>query len=186
MTNDEILVDVDEVLGDFQTPALDIMEEVTGRRYQLEDFKEWDMFATLSKEELKLVLDRIKLPGYALNLQPTPGSQEFIQELSKLGKVYIVTTPFNSPTWVGERTEWLWKHFGIPSKRVVHTGAKYLVRGRALLDDKPEHIDNWSARHPGELALLWHNPTTRHLDHPHRVHTWADVLAKVERHLCSK
>lgn len=45
-----LLVDVDGVLGDFQTPALDIMAEVTGRRYQPEDFEVWDIFSVLDDE----------------------------------------------------------------------------------------------------------------------------------------
>jgi len=182
--HDELLVDVDEVLADFQTPALDIMSEVTGRSYTQHDFNEWDIFGTLSEEERKKVFQIIEQPGFAAKLKPAEGAQQFIENLSKLGTVIIVTTPFRSPTWVHERTQWLWQHFGIPSKRVVNTGAKYLVHGRALLDDKPEHVNNWQARHPNELAMLWHIPNTRNLDHSGRVHTWDEVLAKVSNHLC--
>lgn len=182
--HDEILVDVDEVLADFQTPALRVIEEVTGRRYAPSDFKQWDIFSVLSKEELEAVFETLRKPGVAASLTPTPGSQEFIQELSELGTVVIVTSPFRSPTWVSERIQWLWDHFRIPHKRVVNTGAKHLVYGRALLDDNPDHVANWLARHPGELGMLWHIPNTRDLEHPNRMHTWAEVIDQVGRHLC--
>jgi len=184
MSNNVILVDVDEVLADFQSPSLKIMGEVTGRNYTLSDFKTWDIFEELTPEERDLVFDQIKQPGYATQLAPTPGSQEFVRELSKLGTLYIVTSPFASPTWVYDRTKWLWDHFGIPSKRVVSTSAKHLVRGRALLDDKPEHVDLWQEHHPDELAMLWHIPNTTLLPHPNRVTSWSEVLNRVERHLC--
>lgn len=179
-----VLVDVDEVLGDFQTPALDIIAEVTGRRYQLEDFTTWDIFEVLTKEEADTVFACLKQQGFASRMVPTPGSQDFIRELSKMAKVYIVTSPFPSLTWVGERTQWVRDHFGIPSKQVVHTAAKYLVRGRALLDDKPEHTESWLKANPGELAMLWHIHNTRNIAHPNRVKTWDEVLTQVEKHLC--
>jgi len=179
-----VLVDVDEVLGDFQTPALKIMSQVTGQRYQPGDFTTWDIFGVLSKPELDEVFKRIGCDGFASCLEPTPGSQDFIRELSKMAKVYIVTSPFPSRTWASERTKWVKDHFDIPGKQVIHTAAKYLVRGRALLDDKPEHTENWLKNNPKELAMLWHIPNTRTIEHPNRVKTWDEALSQIEKHLC--
>lgn len=80
-----------------------------------------------------------------------------------------------------ERTRWLGDHFGWHKNDIVHTGAKFLIRGDALIDDKPEHILTWMAEEPNGLGLFWHTPNTRKLGNDHlRVHSWEEVIEKVK------
>lgn len=184
MSNNEILVDVDEVLGDFQTPVMDLIQKVTGRSMTRENVGQWDIFEVLSDDERAAVFDLIRRPGFAYEMKPAKGAQEFVREAEKLGKVYVVTSPFHSPTWVDDRYRWLKEHFGLTNKHVVHTHAKYLVNGRVLLDDKPDHINNWLERRPEELALLWHIPNTEGVSVKGiRVNSWDAALSLIEKHL---
>lgn len=176
-----LLVDVDEVLGDFQTPALDIMAKVTGRRYRPEDFEVWDIFSVLTDEQKELVFAEIEKPGFCSNLKPLRGAVEAIRYLRSLVDIFPVTSPFHSVPWVTERNQWLGDHFGWKKSEIVHTSAKFLVRGDAILDDKPEHIVAWTAEYPAGLGMLWHIPNTRTLGHDHlRVRSWEEVIERVK------
>jgi len=173
------LTDVDEVLGDFQIPALRIMERITGRRYTPESFTEWDMFSLVSDEEKRAVFAEIEKPGWCQNVQPLPGAIDFIKEVRKHCDVFVVTSPFHSNTWVAERYAWLAKHFDFKSSEVVHTSAKHLVVGDVFLDDNPSNIDKWCAAHPGKLGMLWHIPNTRLMPYDHvRVRSWEEALKR--------
>jgi len=179
----ESLIDVDEVLGDFQGPALRAIEEVTGIKVDLNTLDHWDIFTVIrTPEENDAVWAKIAEPGFATKIEPTSGSLEFIQELRKMSHVGICTSPcYKSPTWVYERTQWLWTHFGIHEDDIHFTNSKFKVQGDLLLDDRPHHILNWGRRHPHGTGLLWHIPNTASLDFPGiRVKTWGEVLGHAE------
>lgn len=177
------LCDVDEVLADFQTPAFEVIRRITGRSYKPEDFVTWDIFDVLSDEEMKAVGDALEAPGFCSSLKPTPGAVEALWEIREYAEVYVVTSPQHNRHWVYERTEWLREHFRIDKAHIIHTAAKYLVRGEVFLDDKPEHVANWSKENPDGHALLWHIPNTRNLGQGLvRVKTWLEVIERV-RHV---
>jgi 5'(3')-deoxyribonucleotidase len=155
------LCDVDEVLVDFQTPALAVMEEVTGIRREPSSFNAWDIFTVLSPEERAKVFQVIEQPGFCASLKPLPRAIEGIRKIREFCDIFAVTSPFHSPTWVAERTEYLHRVFGFESHEVVHTASKHLVIGDALLDDKPSHIQGWAEAHPGGLPMLWDIPNTK-------------------------
>lgn len=174
------LVDVDEVLANFQKPAFEVVGRLTGRAYTPTDFLVWDIFSVLSDEELDAVLEEINKPGFCAALEPTPGSQEAIKAIKEFAEVFVVTSPMHSRHWVYERTEWLRDHFDVDSKHVVHTSSKHLVRGDAFLDDKPEHVSAWTKEHPEALAMLWHIPNTRTLGMDDlRVKNWDEVIQRL-------
>ena len=176
-----ILVDVDEVLGDFQTPAFKVIAQVTGRLYVPEDFVVWNIFTALTEEEKLQCFAQIGAEGFCSAIKPTAGSQDAIRHLQERADVYAVTSSWNTRHWAYERDEWLERLFGIPRSRVVHTSAKYMVKGDVLLDDKPEHVETWQEEHPEGLAMLWHIPNTRQIaQHLRRVRTWQEVIEHVE------
>lgn len=176
-----MLVDVDEVLADFQTPAFEAIYQITGRRYTQEDFLVWNIFEVLSPEELKALDAILEAPGFCTALRPKPHACEAIEKLRDFADIYAVTSPQHNRHWVYERTEWLKQFFAFNKKEVIHAHAKYLVRGDAFLDDKPEHVQEWSKEHPDKLAMLWHIPNTRTLGHGLlRVYTWDEVIQRVK------
>jgi len=180
MVKPRFLVDADEVLFDLQGPVLDIMAEVTGRQYRPEDFEVWDLFSVLTEVEKARVFDRMDAPGFCDSLQPFPEAVAALERVRRHAEVIAVTSPYHGPLWVYERSNSLKRHFGFAKNQVVHTSAKYLVRGAFFLDDKPEHVTSWAAENPEGCSMLWHTPNTRTLGLDHlRVFSWDQVLAKV-------
>jgi 5'(3')-deoxyribonucleotidase len=176
-----LLVDVDEVLADFQTPVLDIVHRLYGRKLTPYDFDSWDLFAAFSKEERNEIFQHISVPGFCSTFLPKPGAVEAIAEIKKFADVTPVTRPFPSQTWVHDRMLWLYEHFGFREPEIVNTAAKHLVYGDAILDDNPQHVIEWQGTHPQGVGMLWHIPNTRNLtqyDHL-RVRTWDEVVQKV-------
>lgn len=177
-----MLVDVDEVLADFQTPAFEAIYQVTGKRYTADDFSVWNIFEELTEEELKAIDALIEAEGFCLSLQPKPGAVMAIEKLRELADIYIVTSPNHTRHWVYERVEWLRIHFGVNKKHVLHAHAKFLVDGDVFLDDKPEHVHDWGKERPNKLAMLWHLENTRNLGQGLlRVFTWDEVIDRVQR-----
>lgn len=179
----DFLIDVDEVLGDFVTPAVVFVVDVLGRPWSLDDAPpdNWDIFSALTKEEKAAVFDRLNDKGFCASLKPTPGSQDFVRELRKRRNVYAVTAPHHSSIyWVPERNQWLGDHFGFDKKHVVHTDSKFLCKGREFLDDNPNHVIRWQERHPEGAGMLWstkHNHRLKGYD-AIRVHSWDEVLQR--------
>lgn len=182
MGRKRLLVDVDEVLGDFQTPTFDIIHRLFGRKITHHDFDVWDCFSLLSEQERKDVFVEVSKPGFCTNIRPIPGAFEAIEQLRQFVDVYAVTSHFpQSATWVHERDEWLVNHFKFSRRSIVHTSAKYLVRGDAFLDDNPDHVRNWLNEYPEGLGMLWHIPNTRKLPHDDiRVRSWGEVSERVK------
>ncbi len=184
----DFLIDVDECLADFATPASALVSRFLGRPWSFDEapIDDWDMFGGLEPEIKTAVHAAMDMQGFAGSLKPIPGSQDFVRELRKHCNVYALTAPHHtSAWWVLERNVWLGDLFGIDKRHIVHTDAKYLCRGDYFLDDHPGHVTRWSARHPGE-GFWWatkHN--ARRLRGPmqlpmeRRVSTWDEVLARV-------
>jgi 5'(3')-deoxyribonucleotidase len=175
-----VLVDVDGVLADFLTPALKIIERLTGRAYRPEEILRWDLFETIGKEWEQPFLALCNEPGFAASCPVLPGAQEGLRALQEVATVYIVTSPLNhNPTWTHERELWLHDHFGIHHKQIVHTSAKYLCLGDVIIDDRPKNITDWEAEHPDGLGLLWDAPWNRLDDVRFRARSWEEVVTRI-------
>lgn len=180
----ELLFDVDEVLLDFQTPLFDIIEELTGVRYQAEDFQVWDIFEAFDQDTKNKIWKQIERPGWCYSLKPFRAAQAALEEFRSWGNVdiYALTSPHHGLTWYYERVEALKKHFGIDKKHVVQTAAKHMVRGDAFVEDNPDHCLAWRNKHPKGAAMLWHVPNTRTLGHEDiRVRSWQEILDRIGR-----
>ena len=182
MTRPRVLLDVDGVLADFLTPALAFVKGVTGKTYQAADMTTWDIFEIIGKEWEQPFFEACNRPGFAASLDVYPGAQEGVARLQEVAEVYIVTSPLNhNPTWTHEREGWLLRHFGIPSNRVVHTSAKYLCVGDALVDDRPLNIRRWNEEHPTGAGLLWDASWNRSDKVGVRVRGWSELVNLVSR-----
>lgn len=177
-----LIIDVDEILCNFQTPVLEIIYRLYGKKLSPYDFKEWDIFNTFSKAEQTAIFKEINKPGFCSALVPISGAIEAISILRQYVDIYPVSSPFPSPTWGHERYEWLQNHFGFERKKVVFTSAKYLIAGDAFLDDNPENVTSWLEEHPDKLGMLWHIPNTRKMTEYDylRVNSWEKVIALVK------
>ncbi len=179
-----MLVDVDEVLVDFQNAALRLLERMCGRIIRPDDYEVWDMFTLFTEEEKRTVIAEIEKPGFCRALRPKEGAIAAVSELRSVVDVFAVTSHFTSPTWVHERDAQLMEEFGFKRREIVHTSAKFLVAGEFFLDDNPSHVGAWADEHPQGYAMLWHIPNTRKLGFDDiRVKSWAEVLERVKARL---
>lgn len=179
-----ILLDADGVLVDFDGGVLRDANARTGMNWTKEDIKGWDMFQYLSHPEhpdiKEYCWNLVKEPGWCSKLEPLPGAQEAVAELSKRGKIIVVTSPWHSPTWEGERRSWLAKHLGL--KSVFSGREKWALHGDFLIDDKVENVLEWFEyeRCRGE-GILW-DPHHRYAPHHNyrKAHSWAEVYQIID------
>lgn len=166
-----VLLDVDGVLADFVAGYLDLVAEVTGKRFTHQQVTEFNIGTALGfTAEQSAAIAAGVVTGFASNLAPLPGAIDAVKRLREIAEVYIVTSPWNKcDTWMSERERWLRTHFDFPHSHVLHGSAKHLVRGDVLVDDKTETIVKWQAANPGSTAILWECPWNKH-------DAWAGVL----------
>lgn len=180
----ELLLDVDEVLVDFQTPTFEIIEQLTGVRYTPFDFQVWDIFEAFDKETQAAIWKQIERPGWCYSLRPFPEAQAALEEMRSWTDVeidiYALTSPHHGVTWYYERVESLKKNFDIDKKHVHQTSAKFMVGGDAFVEDNPDHCVAWRKRNPKGLAMLRDIPNTRMLGHDDiRVRNWKEIVERV-------
>ncbi len=167
-----VLMDVDGVLADFAVAALELVRQLTGKRYKPEDVTTWEVFDSIPEPQAKAEVYRImKAPGGCTAIPVYPEARDGIERLREVADIIAVTSPFKgSPTWAHEREEWLTAHFGSAISYVISSRHKDRVHGDFLVDDKPEHVRDWlrywrhAGRNPSAIPMLWR--TYRTLNEP--------------------
>ena len=177
-----ILLDADGVLFDFVSPYMDLANRLSGYNLTLKDVHTWELktlYPVKIQDELR---KKSREAGFCARLQPYPAAITAVNSLRKLGSVYCVTSPCLAPTWVFERTLALMKHFGFKSNEIVHTAAKQLVRGTALIDDKSENIVAWTETNPEGLGIIWDAPYNQGWPGVLRTSSWDTVIQSITEH----
>lgn len=172
-----ILLDVDGPLADFVGAALAVVNELGATKYARSEVRDWDMDKLLPQRLRQAFWERVTSAGFCAALRPVDGAVEVVADLRSKHEVFFVTSDMATcPTWAHERRGWLKEHFGVHFKSVVHTHAKYLVRGDVLVDDKPSHCEEWQEANPEGLAILWSMPHNRTMDERFSsVSTWPEA-----------
>lgn len=153
-------LDCDGVLGDFTTAALRVVEEVTGKRFELTDVTEWNFTKAIGLSapeaiEVKKAIGARR--GFAAAIGPYPSARQGVRRLRELGEVFCVTSPWDSNVWWrAERDSWLALHFGIDV--VHHAGDKTGYEADVFVDDKSSHVRDWLTAWPGRAAVFWRTP----------------------------
>jgi 5'(3')-deoxyribonucleotidase len=92
------LVDVDEVLADYQGAFFDTLYDLYGRRLTADAYTTWDIESNLTLQESDGIRKAMAHPGWCSSIKPIPGALEAIQELRKFAEVIAVTSPPSTPT----------------------------------------------------------------------------------------
>lgn len=151
-----VLLDVDGVLADFLSAAKQVVMDVTGRPLSELALQDWNIFRLYDKETENKFYEVFKREGWCMSLAPYFRAQEGVELLRKADlDVYFLTSPMHGRHWAYERAAWLMKHFGAKNDHIIQTNAKYVCKGRVLVDDKPAHVENWQGAHPGGIGILW-------------------------------
>lgn len=188
MQGKRILVDVDQVLADFCTPAFAFVQQRFGKDLELARLKHWDIFLALSEEQRATFEDEFFVEGRCASLEVFPGAVEAIEAIRSYAEVVAVTRPpRNSRHWAHERTEWLIERLGFDYDTIIQTKAKHMIAASMLIDDSPDNVIKWQRCHPQGVGLLWALPNTEDLSEcdSFRVRSWAEVLDCVAG-LCSE
>lgn len=176
-----VLLDVDGPVCDWLGGALEVVEDVTGKRFYRDEVRNWLMFHTLglTAAQVREIEHEIDQPGWCAALKPTLGAYEGVEALRDLGYVvHYVTSPWiTAKNWTYERTEWLVRHnFAAGAHHVTHTSAKYLLQGDIFVDDHPGNVNLWQASNKAGQGLLWSAPYNRFAE-GYRVGGWDDLVS---------
>ena len=161
-----VLLDVDGVLADFVGAYLDALEKVTGRRRERDEIRTWDIVKALdlAPADAEEVARIVGQPDFCYDLKLIEGAAEGVAALRKIADIHVVTAPWPSRHWPGERVDWLLDALGIERLDITLTTRKDLVRGDVLLDDRFEHLLEWTRANQDSLGILWDTPHNRNLD----------------------
>ena len=149
-----ILLDCDGPLADFDKSAIRFLRTIVSEDW-VPPLGVWGYIHSLLPDCVREFEAHCMAPGFVANMEPVKGAKEALERLQQMATVYAVTTPWpGAHHWPGERIAWL-ERLGIPHHNIVLTGAKYLVRGDILVDDRIENLTKWLFHHPGGTAVLW-------------------------------
>ena len=180
-----LLTDADGVLVDFNGGALDVYARLTGNYVDPQSLTEWEFTSSLKfdNEGMRdLFWRHLNEEGFCKNLKPLPGAVEAIKKLRDMQvDVHVVTSPMKTcPTWTHEREFWIAKHLNLPRTRIHHSAFKAVYSGDLFIDDKPEHVMEWSDYNPGGAAFLWNAPGNRNAKGLNRLHSWDELFGLIE------
>lgn len=139
-----ILVDMDDVLADFEGQFLETWKKKFPRHPYVpiekrETFRIEDNYPGEFEKDIRNIYTA---PGFFENLSLIPGAKEAIAKMQSLGHdVFICTSPISAyENCVLEKYHWVAKNLGYEwTKRMIVTKDKTLIYGDILIDDKPEH-----------------------------------------------
>lgn len=147
------------VLADFCTGALRLVEEVTGKKFDTAAVTTPDFTAALGLNPHEICAVRTALSvrrGFAASLPRYPQARQGVRRLRTLGKIFCVTTPYESNAWWREEREsWLALHFGIDLVHHADNDDKTPFEADVFVDDNAEHVRKWLAAWPGRTAVFW-------------------------------
>lgn len=98
-------------------------------------------------------------PGFCEQLPVLEGSQEFVENLRKMGLrvVFLTSPPKDNPTWPHERRIWLEKNFDARRVDVIFAVDKRYVNGLTFLDDHVKNILHWQ-EYQNRMGVLVRRP----------------------------
>jgi len=156
-----VLLDVDGVLADFVGGVLEIVEDVTGLARDREEIDRFDFCDALGVgvDDARVIKRAMASRGFCDCLAPCEGARDGVRALQEIAEVRVITTPWDSSeTWTYERESWLWRHFKIPAKHVMHVREKFRVPADAFVDDKTSAVREWRDAWPDRFAIRWNTP----------------------------
>ena len=169
----DILCDMDGVIANFTSSAIDKIKEVFGIEMTREDFYipdtsrlVWERLTPKQKEKYKTrkeIYKDICGEGFFLNLKPFPQAIEFIKKIVEKGhRICFLTKPLNWEFSAPEKVLWLKKHFGDMKYSVVMVDsmeAKGYMDANFIIDDD-ERVISIITR---PIPILLRQPWNKHI-----------------------
>lgn len=182
MNKPTIVLDIDGVCSDFVGALLPPLRTILGRNVTYTDitkYKYWREDCLGMTTAQKDTLDRaVQTRGFCAGIAPIPGAVAGIRELQECADVYAATVPYDSEHWERERRLWIQKILGIPNSNIMQGEPKHLLDCHALVEDKPETLEDWQSIGRPQYGILFDQPWNA--SHPWsgvRVHSWDELVA---------
>ncbi len=174
MSDPMIGIDMDGVLVNWIPDALSLVNERLGSSFIPEDVTEFNVNVCLGQAAGDIIWNEvINSPTLYDDRSPEPLALETVEELGKLGRVVIVSSP--SLGHIESKYRWLLRHG-------FHKDDIYLVESKedlpldVLVDDRAKTCLRMKDR-----AVLFDRPWNRHVgDALPRARGWAEVTSHVE------
>lgn len=148
----EILLDMDGVLCDFYTAALDACDLPRDTK------PEWDFWLPyMTTEEFWQKID--DRTYFWEDLEPYPWMHELVDACKSLGRVWFCSTPGPDRDSASGKLAWLRRHKLLDSNYVL-TPHKHMLSkpGRVLIDDSIHNVTEFVRSSQGSGALLFPQP----------------------------
>lgn len=139
----DILLDSDDVLGDFTSKVFGYIKEKFCIEYKFSDFSNWDYIEQFPPNIKKSVKEYMDSQNFVLEIEPRQDAKDFLKAISGKLDPYVLTSPRSGPYWKYEREIWLKQKFRFKKNHIIQTSAKQKVHGDIFVDDSPENIVKW-------------------------------------------
>jgi len=154
-----VYLDLDGVISQWLMAAgkscdIDINDEDI--RAELKDGTYLDETGLISEEDMWKKIESEGTDWWA-NLDLNPWAKKLVEEMEKLGTVYILTSPGSCVSAPSGKMEWIEKHFPDLLTKLIIVKDKWLCAGknRILIDDSEKKIEDF--REHGGHAFHWPN-----------------------------
>lgn len=176
MSRKRLILDCDGPAADFTGALLQSVESTL----TVDDITDWYVFERLTISQEAVARKVCEDPDWWRNLPVIPGSQDAVAQLSQSYEILWATSPWWSCVgWDHARRGWLKEHFGAHSDEVAIISNKSFLGGDVLIDDKPEHIEKWTARNPYSMGILYGLPHNQSIMPSHRIEGWPQIVSRL-------
>lgn len=166
-----IFVDMDEVIADTYGHFIRLYNLEFGESLDIKDIQEGEAWQNIPAERQDRVKQYHWEPGFFIDLDPLPGSQEVMEELSSRHQVYIATAATQFPNSLREKSDWLDQYFPfIHWKNRILCGDKSILKGDVLIDDRSYNLRAFDGR-----SILFASPHNNGSTGFEKVHNWFEI-----------
>lgn len=181
-----IFLDMDETLVNLVDPWLDYLNSLACTEYTRDNTTNYSVEGSFQgKLSTDVIFKPFNTPGFWKGLPPFQGAVEFVQRLVDNDfDVYIATIPARGEVCAYEKEQWVQEHLPfLGRERLIMAHHKHVLRGDAILDDKPSNIVAFKG-----LPLLfdkpWNQDSELKKEHYHegmfiRVHSFEEAFNRL-------
>jgi 5'-nucleotidase len=163
-----ILVDMDGVLADVYTRFLELYEQETGIRKNMDD-----LIGKKEGESFPEVYRWIETPGFFRTMPVMADSQRILKMLNDHYEIIVVSMATEMPASLTDKLLWLIDFFPFISwRQVVFCGNKSLIPADIMIDDHFKNLDNFQ----GETLMFVQPHNINSTGHQHKkVFSWMEI-----------
>jgi 5'(3')-deoxyribonucleotidase len=174
MKNNKIIaLDIDDVILDLMPQWLSKYNDDYGDKLSPKDIADWSIDLFVKPECGKKIYDYIKEPYVFLESKPIDGALAGVKWLKEKG-FRVVFISASNPN--GSKEKWLRENgFWETENDFYQAYDKSLIMANALLDDKPQNIQDFKY---GQ-GYLFSRPWNLKFDYKNRINSWDEFLREI-------